>query len=67
MSHPFPHRSRKLTVVALVAGCLLFLSAIAAQAPSGTAAPDAEFHMARLIYTIAGDRGGFRFGPGRPW
>ncbi len=67
MSHPLPHRSRKFTLVAFVAGCLLFLSAIAAQAPSGTAAPAAEFHMARLIYTIAGDGGGFRFGPGRPW
>ncbi len=32
------------------------------------AAPEAEFHMARLIYIVAGDPGrGFRFGPGRPW
>jgi hypothetical protein len=67
MSPPCHHIQRSAFVAALVAGGLLVLSAIKAQTPSVNAPPEAEFHMARLIYTIAGDRGGFRFGPGRPW
>jgi hypothetical protein len=67
MSLPSLHRTRKVTVVALAAGCLLFLSAVATQSPASNAPPEAEFHMARMIYTIAGGGGGFRFGPGQPW
>lgn len=67
MSQPLLHLSRSATVAAFIAGCLLCLSAIKAQTSASSTAPEAEFHMARLVYTIAGDGGGFRFGPGRPW
>lgn len=46
----------------------LLLAASSTQRSRAGAAPEAEFHMARMIYTIAGGFGrGFGWGPGRPW
>lgn len=55
--------------LALVVGAAS-LSPVYGQVESRTrtsAAPEAEFHMARLIYTVAGAGRGFLFGPGQPW
>jgi len=65
--------SNRTFVATLLAGASLFVAALLpvfGQAPSGTRAnapPEAEFHMARMIYTVSGGGRGFAFGPGQPW